>query len=143
MALDVGSIKARVKASGLFTQVHDVTLLAGAIQNPGSFVNQAFVTIPKETADPNRRNGGTHLQRIAARVGVSFPLQAQTRAQDRSDLVEAQRSVLKRHMMGWQPDGAETAFDYAYSDIAQTTPGFIWVSLYFDCRYLETAQTAL
>lgn len=140
MALNVASIKARVTASALFTQVHDVVSLADAINNPGAYLKQAFVVIPKEAAEANRRDGGTHIQRVTVRVGISFTLQAQRAAADRSDEVEAMRTTLKRHMMGWKPTGAETALDYTYSDISQTKPGFIWVNLFFDCKYIETAS---
>lgn len=141
MPLDVASIKTRVTASGLFGQVHDVVSLADAWDNPGAYLNSAFVVIPKESAEANRRDGGTHLQRVTCRVGISYPLQAQRLATNHSGEVEANRTILKRHMMGWQPTGAETAFDYAYSDISRTKPGFIWVNLFFDCKYLESAET--
>jgi hypothetical protein len=139
MALEIASIRTRVLESGLFTQVHDVVSLADAIRNPGAYAKQAFLAVPRETAEPNRRTGGPHLQRVTARVAVSFNLQSQSHGQGKNDTVEAMRSTLKAHLAGWTPTGAETAFDYAYSDIQGSTAGFIWVNVFFDCRYLFTA----
>jgi len=140
VGIEVASLKARVKASGLFGQVQDVLSLADAMRNPGSFLKTAFVVLPKETAEPGRRDGGPKTQRVSTRICVAFTLAAQRAAGERSDEVEALRSTIKRHMMGWQPTGAETALDYAYSDISQTVPGFIWVNLFFDCKYIETEE---
>src|SRR3712207_6508185 len=97
MGIDLASIRTRVRDSGLFMQVHDVLTLAQAVNNPGSFANQAFVVLTTESAEPNRTMGA-HRQRISARLSIAFVLQAQTTARDRSDVVEATRKTLKAHM---------------------------------------------
>ena len=141
MSIDVQSIRQRVKESGLFTQVRGVVSLADAVRNPGSVGKTAFVVIPKETAEPSRTIGA-HRQRIPARVAITFPLQAQAVAMDRSDEVEAMRSTIKSHMAGWSPTGAETALEYSYSEISSIQSGFVWVNVFFDCRYLFSAEHA-
>ncbi len=138
MSIDVQSIRQRVKESGLFTQVRDVVSLADAVRNPGSVGKSAFAIIPKETAEPSRTIGA-HRQRITARVAITFPLQAQAVAMDRSDEVEAMRTTLKAHLAGWTPKGAETALEYSYSEISSIQSGFVWVTLMFECRYLFSA----
>jgi hypothetical protein len=135
MTIDLASIQQRVKTCGLFVQVHDVESLADAVRNPGSYAKQAFVVLPKETAEPNKLMGG-HRQRVSARIAVSFNVQAQAIAPHRHALVEPLRSAVKNWLAGWTPTGAETALDYAYSDISSIQNGFIWVNVFFDCKYL-------
>jgi hypothetical protein len=137
MAIDLLSIRTRVKESGMFTQVRDVLSLADAVNNPGANLKTAFVVLSQESAEANRTMG-VHRQRVSARISVAFPLQAQTIAMDRSDEVEAMRSTLKNHLAGFVPTGAETGLDYASSRIQSIARGFVWVELLFDCRYLFT-----
>lgn len=137
MAIDLGTIRKRVNSSGLFTQVRDVLSLADAVNNPGANLKTAFVVLTQETAEPNRTMGA-HRQRVAARISVAFPLQAQTVGMDRSDEVEAMRSTLKNHLAGFVPDGAETGLDYASSRIQSIARGFVWVELMFDTKYIFT-----
>lgn len=137
MALDINSIRQRVKTCGLFTQVHDVVSLADAVRNPGAHLKTAFVVIPRETAEPNRVSGAQR-QRVSARVAISFPLQAQRYGQDRNDEVEANRTIIKNFMAGWSPGGAETPLDYSYSEISSIQGGFVWVNVFFDCKYVFT-----
>jgi hypothetical protein len=141
MAIEIESIQQRVKDSGLFTQVKDVLSLADAINNPGANLQTAFVAIPKETAEPSRTMG-VHRQRITAKVGVTFALQAQTNTTGRAGVVEAMRSTMKNFLAGFLPDGAETPLDYSYSEITSISRGFIWVSLFFETKYIFTPDAA-
>jgi hypothetical protein len=55
---------------------------------------------------------------------------------NRSDEVEAMRLPVKSHMAGWMPEGAETPLDYSHSEISSISGGFVWVNVFFNCRYL-------
>jgi hypothetical protein len=135
VAIDLASIKTRVRNTGIFAQVHDVLALADAMANPGAVTKQAFVVASSEIAEDSR-TVGVHRQRVEATISVAFVLAAQRTAQDRSDEVEAIRSALKSHLAGWQPEGAEHALQYRTSKIGSIAQGLVWVELVFRTRYL-------
>jgi hypothetical protein len=133
MAVDLESVRQRVKDTGMFRRVEDVRALSDALENPGAVLPAAFVVMPSESADANRLSGG-HRQKINARVSVAFVLKAQ--GGSRSDEVEALRSVLKSNLAGFQPDGAEHGLSYVSSSIRGIARGFVWTEVMFSTSYL-------
>lgn len=139
MAVDLGSVRSRVKATGLFRTVEDAQSLSAAFDKPAAFLPAAFVVVPRERADANVLIG-RHRQRISARVSVAFCVQAQRAAGEPSDEVEAIREVLKNHLANWQPAGAGKAFEYAFSNMIGLRDGLVWAEVAFDTEYHFTAS---
>lgn len=134
MAINLNSVRNRVNDTGLFLSVGDALDLAEALE--ASFIAPAaFVTLPTERADPHGRVTGPHRQRVNARVSIAFCLKAQRADAERTDEIEAIRTVLRGHISGWKADGTDRVFEYATSAVRSIANGFVWVEMLFDTEY--------
>lgn len=134
MAIDLLSVRNRVRDTGLFLSVGDTLDLAEALDT--SFIAPAaFISLPTERADPHGRVTGPHRQRVNARVSIAFCLKAQRADVERTDEIEAIRTVLRSHLGGWKPTGADRVFEYATSSVRSIANGMIWVEMLFDTEY--------
>lgn len=135
MAIDMASVEARVKASGMFRRVGDAQTLATALDDPGTIFPAAFVVLSREQGEASKLLG-RHQQRIQARISVAFAVQAQRAGVGPNGEVEALRSTLKNYLAGWTPVGADAPLNYAFSNMVGLRDGMVWVETAFDTTYL-------
>ncbi len=98
----------------------------------------AFVLPLALDAEPNALLGGDHVQRLTETVGVVVVVRAagavaggvlETGAPATS--LVALRAAVRRALAGWQPDGAEAAFDFVSASLAGVAPGAAFLELAF------------
>jgi len=104
-------------------------VVSGAI--PAAYP-QAFVMAVAEAAEPNGLLGA-HTQRVTVRVGVEIRLKATGGAGGASatDELELVRRQVKNALIGWQPTGGDTPFNFQQGAMVEYEPGrVVWRDIY-------------
>lgn len=133
MAIDLESIRARLKELNLFTSITDVESAAVAMETAAR-PPAAFVAVASERAAPNKMQG-VHDQRVAVKIAVLFVVAAQIKSGKRPDIVEDTRLAIIGKLTAWTPLGGVAAFNYDAFDILRMGGGQIWAQCTFDTAW--------
>jgi|GEM_PF-3447559 len=137
--METESIVTRLRDASLgFLSVSGSLSLADALDDAKARFPCAYVVTPTDRAEPNRTQG-RHRQRVTSRVAIVIGVKADAAslsgAKDR--LGQFKRSVID-NLTGWRPDTADTALDYASSDLRAIAGGIVWYEVAFQCAWTLT-----
>lgn len=137
--IDLESVRARGRAmttviepavpGGGFVTVSDWSSATDAIMNGDAPTPALYVSLYRETPEPNRLASGGRAQLVRSTVSLLFCLAAERADQERSDPIEITRGALLQTFVGFKPGGALKAFDYAGYSVRQEGDGLVWAEV--------------
>lgn len=137
--VDLDSVRDRVMTLSYFngaTTIQDGTL---AIENVSVLPPWAFVSVARETAEPNRTATGAKRQRVAVTISILFAVPAERADGETGDVVEEARKAVIRILLAWTPRGAEKALEYQRYQLRATGDGLVWGEVLMGTEYLLSA----
>lgn len=125
--INLGEVRDRLATLDYFTSVQDIQAAAQAIDATAPFIPPAaFVSIGRETYEPNRYAAGGHAQRATVTLSVLFCVPATRADGATSDEVEQARKAIRLILMGWKPGGADKALEAGSYSVRLIADGLIW-----------------
>lgn len=123
-----------------FAIVEGVARFAAIRAEPPAYP-AAYVLPLAETASPNTRATGGHVQQVSMSVAVVILCRA---AQDPSGAaavtdLAALRLAVRDALLGWTPDGASDGYEYTGGELLRAEGGSVWwQDTYTASYYLRT-----
>lgn len=125
--VDLSAVRDRLKTLGYFTDAQDIQAGADALSGLTPFIPPAaFVSIARETYEPNRYATGAHGQRGTAILSFLFCVPSTRADKATGDEVEQARKAIAALMKGWQPPGAQKALELVDYRVRLIADGLVW-----------------
>lgn len=141
--VDLSAVRDRLETLSYFTGVQDIQGGAEALSGLTAFrPPAAFVSIARESYEPNRLASGGHAQRATTIISVLFCVPSTRADRGDGDEVEQARKVILALLKGWMPPGAAKpleAVDYRVRLIAE---GLVWGEWQFRTSFDATSEPA-
>lgn len=136
-SVDLDDVRARVGSLSYFNSVTNLQEATLALENMNALPPAAFVAIASETAERNKTIGG-HSQRVTATVSILFCVPAESASDTAGDELEQARKAVIRILIGWQPKGADSEFDFDRYLLRANADGLIWGEVLMRTTYRIT-----
>lgn len=136
MAVNLDSVRDRVRECQGLTYVGNAIEAADAMENMAAPVPCAYVSIAREGASPNKNSAGRHTQMVTSDLSVLMAFGAQRADAGLTDEVEAVRIAVRDLLMAWTAEGAGLPFDYISYSVRFMGNGLLWVEQLFRTKYL-------
>lgn len=133
-AVDLESVKDRIKALGYFLTVDDVEAASIAIGDENAYPPAAYVSVASERALPNKQIGG-FAQRVNPALSILFAEAAADASRARTGKLEQTRKALIRQLIGWVPTGADYPLTYLGYQLRAMSDGLLWGEVTFSTSY--------
>jgi hypothetical protein len=143
--IDLSSIRAELRTittlldpgvpSGGFLTVSDWSSASDAIEHGDAVPPAAYVSLARETPDPNRLSSGGRAQRVRATISTLFCLGAERADDERTDPIEVARGSIIQTLVGFVPGGAVDALDYAGYQLRAEGGGLVWAEVLLSCSW--------
>lgn len=125
-AVDLESVRARVATLAYFNAVEAIQDATVAAENMNVVPPAAFVSVARETAEPNRMSTGAIVQRVAVTLSILFAVPAERADGKAGDEVEQTRKAVIRILLAWTPGGADKPLEYERYQLRATGDGLVW-----------------
>jgi hypothetical protein len=125
-AVDLASVRDRVAALSYFNAVEAIQDATNVFEQFSVVPPAAFVSVARESAEPNRMATGPISQRVTVDLSTLFAVPAERRDGGTGDEVEATRLAVIRILHGFTPTRALKPLEYVRYQLRATGDGLVW-----------------